>query len=72
MFLDIPFIFDLKLQNIILILNTLLLIAALIVFELVYIDMPKDKRTHLRLLYPFVITFIGILVFAFINQTGTS
>lgn len=69
MFLDIPFIFDVKLQNAILILNTLLLILALIVLELVYIDAPKEKRRHLIFLYPFMIMFIGVLLFAFIKQT---
>ncbi len=68
MFLDIPFIFDVKLQNAILILNTLLLVIALIILELVYIDAPKSKKRHLVLLYPFMVILIGILLFAFIKQ----
>jgi hypothetical protein len=52
----------------ILIFNTVLLIAALVVAELVFSDVPKNKRQHLKFFYPVVAVMAGILVFAVYKQ----
>lgn len=72
MFLRLPFQFASHMQQTVLILNTVILIAALIVAELVYGDTPKDKRAHLRYFYPVLAVIVGILIFAVIKQVRTA
>ncbi len=47
-----------------LLLNTGILIAALIVIELVYAERPRSQRRHLRYFYPLVLVLVGLLVYA--------
>ena len=68
MFVRLPFQFAVHMQQTILILNTVILIAALIVAEIVYGETPKEKKAHLRYFYPVLAVLIGILVFAVIKQ----
>jgi hypothetical protein len=72
MFLELPFHFFKTVQNSVLVINTLLLIATLIVIELVYSEAPKDKRQHLKYFWPILAVFIGLLVYAAYKQAGNS
>lgn len=64
--------FDPDLQSLVLLLNTMLLIAALITLELVYTDAPKTKKASRRLYYPFIFIMIGLLFVAGYQQLGGS
>lgn len=68
MFVRLPFQFAVHMQQTILILNTVILIAALIVAEIVYGETSKKKRSHLRYFYPVMAVMVGILIFAVIKQ----
>lgn len=68
MFLQVPFEFQPELQHIALIINTLLLIGALILLEFMYDNAPKVRRQHVRLLLPFLAILIGILLYAVYRQ----
>ena len=57
-------------QGAILILNTGLLLLALIVFELVYSSVPKQERKQLSVFYPYITLFIVILLYAAYRQVG--
>ena len=69
MFLRLPFNFLTNLQQTVLVLNTVVLIIALIVVELVYSEMPKSKRTHLKYFYPLFLVLVGLLIYAAYKQT---
>lgn len=64
MFAHFPFHFPVDLQQTILILNTVLLIAALVVTEIVYAEAPVQKRRELRLFLPLFVVIAGLLVYA--------
>lgn len=68
MFLQLPFQAASNLQRIVLTVNTVILIIALIVAELVYAEMPKKKRAHLKHLYPLFIVLSGLLLYAIYKQ----
>ncbi|HEY5441943.1 MAG TPA: hypothetical protein VIJ68_00210 [Candidatus Saccharimonadales bacterium] len=51
-----------NLRQIILLLNTVLLIVALIVVELIYSEAPMAKRRELRYFYPLFIVSVGLLI----------
>lgn len=70
MFLRLPFQFVANLQDTVLILNTILLIAALIVVELVYSEIPREQRRHLLYFLPLILVLIGLLIYAVYLQTG--
>lgn len=70
MFLRLPFHFVTNLQQTVLLINTVLLIAALIVVELVYSEAPKDKRAHLKYFYPLFMVLVGLLIYAAYKQVG--
>lgn len=72
MFLRLPFEFSDSVQQAALIVNTVLLISALIVVELVYSETPREQRVHLRLFLPLVIVLVGLLVYAVFKQVGQS
>lgn len=72
MFLQLPFHGSVSLQRTALILNTVILITALIVFELVYAEVPKNERAHLRHLYPLFAVLGCLLVYAIYKQVGAS
>jgi hypothetical protein len=54
----------------VLVINTVLLIAALILMELVYSESPKDKRQHLKYFFPLFLILIGLLIYAAYRQVG--
>jgi hypothetical protein len=70
MFLRFPFQFSYRLQDIALVLNTVLLVGVLIVAELAYSEAPKETRKYLRYFYPLVLVLVGILIFAAFKQIG--
>lgn len=72
MFLRLPFDVSAHLQQTVLLLNTVLLIAALIVVELVYSETPPAKRRHLKYFYPLFIVLVGLLVYAGYKQIGSA
>jgi hypothetical protein len=71
-FLELPFRFATNLQQVVLVINTVLLIVALIVMELVYSEMPKEKRQHLKYFFPLFLILIGLLIYAAYKQVGKS
>jgi len=72
MFLQLPFQLGAHLQQTVLVLNTVLLVAALIVVELVYSERPKEQRQHLRYFYPLFLVLAGLLIYAAYKQTGSA
>lgn len=68
MFLNIPFSFSANLQHIVLIINTVLLITALIIFELVYAEKSKKKRRALRYFLPLLVALGGLFIYAAFRQ----
>lgn len=72
MFLQLPFKFIANLQDTVLIINTVLLLAALIVIELVYAEKSKKERKDLKYLFPILLVFIGLLIYAAVKQVGQS
>jgi hypothetical protein len=70
MFLRLPFNFAPNLQENVLVINTVLLICALIVIELVYSETPRDKRQHLKYFLPLLLVLVGLLVVAAYKQVG--
>ncbi len=72
MFLQLPFSTAGNLQRIVLILNTVLLLAGLVALELVYSERPAEQRAHLKLFIPIMFVLIGLLVYAAYRQTGNS
>lgn len=71
-FLRVPVDQIFQFQSVVLILNTVLLIAALIVFELAYSASPKKDKKHLKVFYPFVALFVIILLYAVYRQVGNA
>jgi hypothetical protein len=69
-FLQLPFNAAGNLQRIVLILNTVLLLAGLVALELVYSERPAEQRSHLKLFIPLMFVLIGLLVYAAYRQTG--
>jgi Na+/serine symporter len=72
MFLRLPFNLAPNLQENVLVVNTVLLIAALIVVELVYSETARSKRQHLKYFLPLLLVLIGLLVVAAYKQIGKS
>jgi hypothetical protein len=70
MFLELPFKFHPNIQNTVLIINTVLLLAVLIIIEIVYSERPKNKGKDLVYLSPIILVFVGILIFAIVKQIG--
>lgn len=68
MFWQFPFHILSSIHQTVLIINTTLLIVALIVVELVYSETPKEKRQHLKYFYPLFIILIGLLIYAVVKQ----
>lgn len=66
--MQLPFHSAGYLQQLAFTLNTVILIIALIVAELVYAEMPKEKRAHLKHFYPILAVFVGLLIFAVYKQ----
>lgn len=72
MFLGIPQLLSPSFRQTVLILNTVLLILALVVFELVYAEIPKSERKQLPYAYPILIILCGILGLAVFLAIRTS
>lgn len=68
MFLALPFQFVSQLQQTVLVINTVLLLGALIVIELVYSEVSPSKRRHLKYFAPLLLVLIGLLIFAAYKQ----
>ena len=58
------------LRQTVFLLNTVLLIAALIVVELVYSETAKAKRKQLVLFFPLFLVLAGLLIYAVHAQPG--
>jgi hypothetical protein len=71
-FLQLPFALGAHLQQIVLLLNTVILIIALIVVEIVYSETPKAKRQHLKYFYPLFLVLAGLLIYAVFKQVKGS
>lgn len=69
-FLKLPFEYNGSIQRTALIVNTVLLIGALIIIELVYSETPREQRRHLLLFLPLFLVLIGILLYAVYRQVG--
>ena len=72
MFLQLPFCASNALQHTVLVLNTLLLIGALIIAELVYSEVPREKRKHLVYFLPLLLVLISLLIYAAYKQMGSN
>lgn len=70
MFVRLPFEFSEPLQQAALIVNTVILILALIVVELLYSENPTDRRAHLRYFLPLVFVLAALLLFAVYKQVS--
>lgn len=70
--MQLPFQAAASLQRTVLTLNTVILIIALIVAELLYADKPKEQRTHLKQFYPILLVLSGILLYAIFKQVKAS
>lgn len=71
MFFHFPLPTIISLRQTVLLLNTVLLIAALIVVELVYSETEPKKRKELRYFYPFFFVLTSLLVYAiYIQRSG--
>lgn len=68
MFLQLSLHISPSFQHLILVLNTVLLIVALIAFEIFYAELPKDQRAQLPYAYPIAIALAGILAMAIYLQ----
>jgi hypothetical protein len=69
-FLRLPFGVSPNVQQTILLVNTIILIAALIVAELAYSETTPRKRRHLKYFYPLFIVLVGLLIYAGYKQVG--
>ena len=73
MFLKLPFeTLVSNLQQTVFIINTILLIATLVVVELVYSEQPESKRHQLKYFYPLFLILAGIFTYAAVKQVGKS
>ncbi len=72
MFLQMAFKASHDAQQIALVLNTVLLIAALVIYELVYSEQPKKKRQELKYFFPIIAVMVGLLLFAAYKQIGNA
>lgn len=72
MFLKLPFEFNESVHQAALIVNTLLLIGALAVMELIYSETPKEQRAHLKYFLPLFLVLSGLLLYAVYKQVGKS
>ncbi|HUA13303.1 MAG TPA: hypothetical protein VL989_02275 [Candidatus Sulfotelmatobacter sp.] len=68
MFFHFPLERILDLRQTVLLLNTVLLIAALIVVELVYSEAKPKKRKELKYFFPLFLVLTGLLIYAFYVQ----
>ena len=70
MFLQLPFNFANNLQQIVLILNTIVFIITLVIMELVYSEAPIEKRKHLKYFLPLFLVLSALLIYAAYKQVG--
>jgi hypothetical protein len=59
-----------SLRQVVFLINTVLLIAALITVELVYSEVPKEKRRQLISFFPLFLVLSGLLIYAVHAQKG--
>lgn len=70
MFLRLPFQDVVSVQQTVLVINTILLIAVLIVVEVVYSEQPKARRRYLKYFWPLLSVLVGLLIYAAYKQVG--
>jgi hypothetical protein len=61
-----------NLRQTVLLINTVLLIAALVVVELVYSEAGPKKRRELRYFFPLFLVLVGLLIYAAYKQAGSA
>jgi len=71
-FLKLAVHYTSNLHNTVFLLNTVILIIALIVVELVYAETPKKDREHLKYFAPLFLVLIGLLIYAAYKQAGVA
>ncbi len=71
MFFDFPAAAVADYRNLFLILNTVLLVVVLVVFELFYAETPKSKRRHLKFFWPLT-GLLGLLTIWAIYLQGAA
>lgn len=71
MFFHFPLQAFTTLRQTVLLLNTVMLIGALVVVELVYSEASAPKRRELRYFYPLFIVLTGLLIYAvYVQRNG--
>lgn len=70
MFLQLPFGTGANLVQTVLVLNTVILITALIIIEFTHSDTPRFERRNLRIFIPVFVVMAGIFALAAIKQAG--
>lgn len=70
MFFNFPVHVTENTRELALLLNTIVLIAALVIVELVYSERPKEDRRHLRLFFPLLVVLTTLLAYATYLQGG--
>ncbi len=70
MFLQLQFQFTQNVLDIVLTLNTFLLIFCGIAVELVYSERVKAKRTFIKYVVPLIAVLVGLLIYAAYKQVG--
>ncbi len=70
MFLRLPFEFSESLQQTALIVNTVILIVALVVVELLYSEGTTDRRQQLKYFLPLFVVLLGLLLLAVYKQVS--
>lgn len=71
MFLQLPHT-TFNTQNLALIINTVLLIAFIVITELGFSELTLEKHKHLRYIYPLITVLVGLLIFAAHLQGGAA
>jgi hypothetical protein len=69
-FLRLPFEFSPALQQTALVVNTIILIVALVVAELTYSEVSPERRQQLRHFLPLFIVLGGLLLYAIFKQVA--
>ncbi len=71
MFFHFPQLITSNLRQTALLINTVLLIVALVVVELVYSEAAPKKRRELRYFYPLFVVLTGLLIYAiYVQRNG--
>jgi len=69
-FLQLPNTMSANIQDLALIVNTVLLIVFIVIAELGFTEIPLEKRKRLRYIYPLIVVLVGLLLIAARLQGG--